>query len=131
MSNSKVFEGVCNCVAVVLDLPAEEITLESRLMEDLGADSLDLLDLTFHLEQTFKVKISPRDIERRTRETLDGKPLETNGVYTPEAVAEFRRSMPEVPLGELPDGMPVAALPRTFRVETMVNMISRLLEADA
>ena len=97
-------------------------------LEDLGADSLDLLDLTFQLEQEFKVKISPREIERRSREQLGETPLEVDGIYTPEALMELRKALPEVPMDELADGLSVGDLPRRFRVATMVNLVCRLLE---
>jgi acyl carrier protein len=128
MTREEVFAGVCQCLMEVLDLPAGPIREEQKLIDDLGADSLDLLDLTFHLEQKFRISISPRDIERRARAKLDGRPLEVDGVYTPEALAELRKALPEVPAEELSEGLTAAALPRRFRVATMVNLVCRLLE---
>ncbi len=55
-------------------------------------------------------------------------PVETDGVYTPEAIRELRAAMPEVPESELPDGMTVSELPRRIRVETMANLVRRLQE---
>jgi acyl carrier protein len=128
MNRENVFSGVCECLADVLDIPAAPIRAEQKIIDDLGADSLDLLDLTFNLEQKFRVSISPRDIERRAKEKLDGHPLEIEGRYTPEALAELRKALPEIPAEELADGLTVADLPRKFRVATMVNLVCRLLE---
>jgi len=99
-----------------------------RMIEDLGADSLDLLDLVFHLEQRFKIKISPRDIERGAQKELGRVPLEVDGVYTPEAIEQLRRAMPEVPQEELSEGLRSADLPRSFRVATFVRLVTRLME---
>ena len=120
--------GVRECLASALDIPAEGIAAESTLVGDLGADSLDILDIIFQLEQRFKIRINPREIEMRAREGLDGKPFEVDGVYTPEALAELRKALPEVPETELADGLPVADLPRRFRTVTMVNLVERFLE---
>ncbi len=128
MTRDDIFDGVRECLAAVLDIPAEPIGPDDRIVTDLGADSLDLLDLTFQLEQEFKVKISPREIERRSRKQLGETPLEVDGVYTPEALMELRKALPEVPADELDDGLSVGELPRRFRVATMVNLVCRLLE---
>lgn len=123
-----VLGGVRECLITALDVGPESVVEEAKLIEDLGADSLDLLDLTFQLEQRFSIRISPRDIERRAREKLDGAPLEIDGLYTQEALAELRRAMPEVPADELADGLTQGQLPRRFRVATMVNLVCRLIE---
>jgi hypothetical protein len=85
--------------------------------------------LLFRLEQKFQVRISPREIERRTIARLEGKPLEVNGVYTPEALAILREALPEIPAEELKPGVTTADLPRKLRVATMVNLVCHLLEA--
>jgi acyl carrier protein len=127
MSREEILEGVRRCVSTTLDIPADSIREDARLIENLGADSLDLLDLTFQLEEAFAIRISPRDIERRTRAKLGDVPLEVDGVYTPEALAELRAALPEVPPGELAEGLTQAQLPYRFRVATMVNLVSRLM----
>jgi outer membrane protein assembly factor BamD (BamD/ComL family) len=89
---------------------------------------LDLLDLVFHLEQRFRIKISPRDIERRAQHQLSGIPLEVDGIYTREALCQLRKSLPEVPGEELSEGLRSADLPRCFRVATFVHLVTRLME---
>ena len=128
MNHEEVLTGVRECVASVLEMPMASVGQEHRLIGDLGAESLDLLDLVFQLEQKFHVSISPGDIERRARAKLDGRPFEIDGVYTAEALSELRKILPEVPPGELAEGLTVAQLPRTFRVSTMANIVSRLME---
>ena len=130
MTRADVFAGVRDCLVSTLDVEPGEVREESRIIGELGADSLDLLDLTFQLEQKFKIAISPRQMERLAREKLGGAPLEVDGVYTPAALAEFRKNMPEVPPEELADGLTAADFPRRLRVATMVNLVSRLLEKN-
>ncbi|MCY3024403.1 MAG: phosphopantetheine-binding protein [Planctomycetota bacterium] len=128
MTHDDVFSGVCECLAVVLDTRPDAVREDQRLVADLDADSLDLLDLTFHLERRFGVSISPRDIEHRAREKLNGRPFTVDGKFTPEALAELKAAMPEVPAEEFPADMPADALPRRLRVASMVNLVSRLLQ---
>jgi acyl carrier protein len=126
MTRAEVVEGVKECLAKVLDIPIESIREDSKIIHDLGADSLDFLDLSFHIQQKFGVAFSPRDDERRLQEKMGGRAVQNNGVYTPEALAELRRNMPEVPDEEFPGGLTVSALPFLFRVSTIVNLILRL-----
>lgn len=128
MTREEIFTGVCQCLAKVVEVEAGRVKESDRLLADLGADSLDLLHLIFELEQRFQIKISPGDIERRAKARLGGEPLEVDGIYTAAALAEFRRVMPEVPPEELPEGLTSADLPHRFRVSTMMNLVSRLLE---
>ena len=128
MNHEQIFEGVRDCIAATLGNGANSIRMESRIIDDLGADSLDLLDLVFQMEQKFKISISPRGIEQRAKARLGGAPLDIDGVYTPAALAELRNALPEVPPGELADGLTASQLPRRFRVATMCNLVARLLE---
>jgi len=128
VTRDTIAAGVRECVAKAIDAPLDAIRLEDRIIMDLDADSLDLLDLIFQLEQRFKISISPRGIERRAREKLGEIPFETDGVYTPEGLEELRDALPEIPPEELSEGLTVAGLPRLFRVQTFVNLVERLLE---
>lgn len=51
------FEKVKNLLVEELDLDASEVTMESKLKEDLGADSLDMVDLIMSIEDTFDIKV--------------------------------------------------------------------------
>ena len=58
-----IFEKVAAILAEQLDAEAETITLESSLVDDLGADSLDVVDLVMTLEDEFDMEIPDEDIE--------------------------------------------------------------------
>jgi acyl carrier protein len=128
MNQEEIVQGVCQFVALVVDIDPNTIRESDRIIEDLGADSLDLLDLVFHLEQKFRIKISPRDIERRAQKELGEIPLEVEGIYTPEALDKLRKALPEVPEEELLEGLRTTDLPRRFRVGTFVRLVMRLME---
>ncbi len=56
------FENVRKNIARQLDIPEESITMESRLIEDLKADSLDVVELIMDLEQQYNVEIPDDDL---------------------------------------------------------------------
>lgn len=132
MTREEIASGVRECIARALDIEEERVTEESRLIEDLGGDSLDWLDILFQLEEKFYVAISPRAIDTALRTRVgEDVPLHDEGIYTPQALAILREIMPEVPPEELYDGMPIQELPRVFRVGTMINLVQQAMEQES
>ncbi len=128
MNRDEIFKEVAASLAEVLEIDADGIKITDKVVGDLGADSLDLLDLIFQLEQRFKLKINPRDIEREAQAELGDIPYEVEGVYTPEALEKLRTAMPEVPAEEFVEGLETKYLPRVFRVETFVSLVERMMK---
>ena len=58
-----VFEKVKKILCDQLDLEEEQVTEEAEVIEDLGADSLDIVDLVMTLEEEFDTEIPDEDIE--------------------------------------------------------------------
>ncbi len=56
------FEKIRAVIAKQLDIPEESITMESKLIEDLKADSLDVVELIMDLEQEYGVEIPDDDL---------------------------------------------------------------------
>jgi acyl carrier protein len=56
--------GVISCLAESLALDESEIDLKSSLTKDLGADSLDFLDITFGLEKKFQIKLRDSALDK-------------------------------------------------------------------
>ena len=58
-----VFEKVKSILCEQLDYDDEKVTMESSIVDDLGADSLDVVDLVMSLEEEFDVEIPDEEIE--------------------------------------------------------------------
>jgi acyl carrier protein len=67
------FERVKAVIAVELEVSADEVTEDASFTEDLGADSLDLVELVMRLEEEFEVEIPDEDAEkiRTVRDALN------------------------------------------------------------
>lgn len=63
---SDIVEQVKNIVAEQLDRDVETVTEESSFVDDLGADSLDAVELIMRLEEEFEVEIPDEDAEKIT-----------------------------------------------------------------
>ena len=53
-----IFDRVKEMIVEELNVPAEKVTLEARLAEDLGADSIDAVELIMNIEDEFKIEVS-------------------------------------------------------------------------
>lgn len=58
------FEMLKEAIVKVLKIDARELTLETRFVEDLGADSLDLYQIAMNLEEVFDVDFSEEDLKQ-------------------------------------------------------------------
>lgn len=59
-----VFDDVVDVVVEQLSVPKENVKMESNIIEDLGADSLDVVELVMALEEKFDVEIPDSDAEK-------------------------------------------------------------------
>lgn len=66
MSNVEVEERVKKIVVEELGVKDEEVTSEASFVDDLGADSLDTVELVMALEQEFKIEIPDEEAEKIT-----------------------------------------------------------------
>jgi acyl carrier protein len=59
-----IFEKVKDIVSNILGVDAEEVTMEASFMDDLGADSLDVVELIMDLQDEFNLEIPDEDAEK-------------------------------------------------------------------
>lgn len=64
MGSAETAEKVKSIIVEQLGVPAEEVTDEASFIEDLGADSLDIVELIMALEEEYDIEISDEDAEK-------------------------------------------------------------------
>ena len=124
-----VWLKVRDAFAAALGLEDDEVELDAKLIEDLGAESLDFLDIVYRLERAFDIKIPRGGIEGTAQE--EAGQYEVDGILTDDGLAALRQLMPEVPADEFVDGMRVTEVPEVFRVATFYNLVCHLMEQKA
>lgn len=58
----EVFSAVQDAIVCVLDLPADEVKMESHIVDDLGAESIDFLDISSELEKSLNIEVDFKEI---------------------------------------------------------------------
>lgn len=129
MQNGKeeVIKNVKTIISQALKVDETKIHLNSSLIKDLGAESIDFLDIVFRLEKTFKIKIPkgelfPEKLLTDARFVRDGK-------VTPAGIEELKKRMPNNNLDQFAKNPLVANLGEVFTVGMIVNYLSEKLAA--
>ena len=111
---------VAAIVADALDVPLADVTPSASLIDDLGAESIDFLDILFRIESAFGIKIPEQDMWRGSIDP-----------GTPESIADglarLRARMPSFAWDRLPSRVMPQDLPRLITLDTIVEyLVTRL-----
>lgn len=123
MNVADVYPKVRQIVADVLVIDEDEVSLNSRLIADLGAESIDFLDLVFQLEKEFKIKIPRGQLEKNARGDLAEDEFEKGGVITEQGLHSLKTYLSEIPAEQFKANMKVNEIPMLFTVETFCKLI--------
>ena len=127
MTRDELVTAVRALLADRLALKVERVTLRSRLIDDLGADSLDFIDMVFTLEKKFGIKIRDEEFDFLSRLDFSSPEVMRDGFLTVEAVEKLRPRLPG--LGELAD--PARVTPKVLfgllTVETLCDLVQTRL----
>jgi acyl carrier protein len=120
-----VFPQVAQTVAAAIGCELEKVKLESSLIDDLGAESIDFVDIVFRLQRFFKVKIPRGKIVEEARGSLSEAEFEKSGVVSSAGVERLRVFLSEVPSDRFKSPLNIADIPRLFTVETFCKLVVR------
>jgi acyl carrier protein len=112
MDREQVLEQVKTVMVDALGVDDDEVKPEATLMGDLGAESIDFLDIVFRLEKAFGIKIA-----------------RSNGKLTAKGVAELKARMPHTDTSEFEKNPEISKLPDLFTVGMIVNYVTSKLKA--
>ncbi len=121
----EVFDKVRTCLVDALGVDDDEVTPEATMVGDLGAESIDFLDIVFRLEKTFNIKIPrgelfPEDILSNAQYVVDGK-------VTPEGLEMLKKRMPFADLSKFEADPRVTNFGNMLTVQDLVNYVQSKL----
>lgn len=122
---------VVETIADALGCDTDKVKPTASLIKDLGAESIDFLDIVFRLERAFKVKIPRGKIVEDARGSLSESEFESGGVLTPAGEQRLREFLSEVPADRITSPVKVAEIAKLFTVETFCKMVIRQQRAGS
>src|SRR2546428_9361878 len=126
-TQDETFKKVSANLGEALNVDEEEIKPASTLQGDLGAESIDFLDIVFRLEREFGIKI-PRG-ELFPESIFQGDPeFVQNGKVTAKGIAELKQRMPFADLSSFEQNPELSAISDLFTVDMITRYISGKLD---
>ncbi len=127
---SDVLEVVRAAIAEALAIEAADVSATSNLMHDLGAESLDFLDIVFKLEHAFGIEITRGEMEKAARGDMSDAEFAPGGVISDAGLARLRALMPEA-AERIRPGLRPAQILSLFSVQTFANVVQGKLDGHA
>jgi acyl carrier protein len=122
-ASEEIYGKVARVLAETLNVDEDEITPAARLQGDLGAESIDFLDIVFRLEREFGIEI-PRG-ELFPESVFQGDPdFVREGRVTDKAMGELRSCMPFADLGAFDQDRRLTAVPDLFTVGLVARYVA-------
>jgi len=128
LSQEMIELKVRETIAKSLDIDVDDVQLLASLQADLGAESLDMLDIAFLLEREFRIEFPRMDLLQRASTHFGDELMMQDGVVTDFGLELIRKGMPEVDPSMIRSGMQASELARMIQVQTFVRIVGRLLE---
>lgn len=125
MTHDEIFAKVRDVLVDALAVDEDEVTPEATLTSDLGAESIDFLDIVFKLEQTFGFKIEQGELFP-DNVTQDPQFVQ-NGRVTAGGMQRLRERLPHADFSKLDSNPEVTKVGQIFTVGALVNFVERKL----
>lgn len=127
MTQDEVQKKVIEVLSQALDRRPENILMHQSLVDDLGAESIDFLDIRFRVEQAFRIKIPEDELWEGSLQFEAPGLIGPNGL-SDEGLSRLKTRMPDFAWSRFPRGVSKADLPRLITPGTIVEYLQRRLE---
>ena len=119
-----VDSAVKQAVVDALALDEDEVTPDSTLMDDLGAESIDLLDILFRIQKATGVKIEAADLGDYLQGGMaDDEFSDANDIITEKGAEQLHKVMPQIDPAELAGKLDASEVLTVFTVQNLSTMV--------
>jgi acyl carrier protein len=123
MNKDEIYEKVKMAIIESADVEEDEIDLGKTLIDDLGIDSIDMMELIYSLEKTYGIQLEIGDFEGSMAKQMGDVPFAKENIVTAEGLDKLRSVMPEVDQSKIIEGLSVYNIPFLFTVESLCNLV--------
>jgi acyl carrier protein len=125
MATTEIQSAVQEAVTGALGVGEDEATPDATLMDDLGAESIDLLDILFRIERSTGVKIQASDLGEYIQGGIpDDQFGDENGIVSPEGIEQLKKVMPQINTDELAGKLEAEKVITLFTVGNLADMVA-------
>jgi acyl carrier protein len=125
LSREEIFENVKTTLVDALSVEEDEVTEEATLTDDLGAESIDFLDIVFRLEKAFDIRIPQEEL--MNREILSNPDYVNDRKLNEAGLAALKQAMPYADLAEFEQDPDIDKISKVYTVGTIVRFVEAKL----
>jgi acyl carrier protein len=125
MATTEIQSAVQEAVVGALGVGEDEATPDATLMDDLGAESIDLLDILFRIERSTGVKIQASDLGEYIQGGIpDDQFGDENGIVSEQGIEQLKKVMPQIDADELRGKLEAEKVITLFTVGNLADMVA-------
>jgi acyl carrier protein len=125
MATAETQSAVQEAVTGALGVGEDEATPDATLMDDLGAESIDLLDILFRIERSTGVKIQASDLGEYIQGGIpDDEFGDENGIVSDKGLDQLKKVMPQINEDELRGNLEAEKVITLFTVGNLAEMVA-------
>jgi acyl carrier protein len=123
--NDTLFAQVRTAVAEALGIEEDEVTAEAALLDELGAESIDLLDILFRIERLTGTKITVAELSDYVQGGIPDEKFgdEAAGTITEAGMAQLKKVMPQLAELDLDAKLAPERVMSLFTVANLVTLV--------
>ena len=129
LSQDEIFEKVQKALIDALGADDDEVNRGATLVGDLGAESIDFLDIVFKLEKSFDININREELA--PEDILTNDDYVKDGVVTANGMAELKRRMPWSDMGEFEQNPRVQDFGNLLTVGDLCNYVGSKIGGES
>src|SRR5919198_2512922 len=122
MTESETQKAVQEAVVGALGVSEDEASPDATLMDDLGAESIDLLDILFRIERSVGVKIQASDLGDEIQGGIPDEEFGAGGNVSRKGLEHLSTVMPQIDPDEYEDKLPAEEVIMHFTVQNLADM---------
>jgi acyl carrier protein len=124
MSQTQTLSAVQEAVVGALGVSEDEASPDATLMDDLGAESIDLLDILFRIERSTGVKIQASDLSEYIQGGIsDDEFSDENEIISEKGLEQLKKVMPQIDADEQRGTLHAENVIKLFTVQNLADMV--------
>jgi acyl carrier protein len=131
MASPEIQSAVQEAVVGALGVGEDEATPDATLMDDLGAESIDLLDILFRIERSTGVKIQASDLGEYIQGGMSDDEFGDDGVVSRKGLEHLHAVMPQIDPDEYEGKLEAEKVISHFTVGNLADMVEARAGAAA
>lgn len=125
-------ERFYSCFINALSVDREDLDMNKSLIIDLGADSIDFLDLIYQLEKVFDIKIPQGELQQKVRKILGETDMNEHGDITKKGIKKLINNIPELDFSRHKEKkLNINDIPLLFTVETFYKITEAQIQSGS